>query len=118
MNVMNINERVLGTGDSLCFVSGGSAVLGLERAHLACFYITSAIATPKKWFIKVHLVHRRSFLGWLSYKLMNLMNFNELACYLRLFFAMYLKRDDADRLIFSSASSSSFIRFIKNGGLA
>lgn len=118
MNVMNINERVLGTGDSLCFVANKLVVSGLEQAHLACFYITNAFATPKKWFIKVHLVHRRSFSGRLSYKLMNLMNFNELACYLRLFFAMYLKRDDADRLIFSSASSSSFIRFIKNGGLA
>lgn len=117
MNQMNFDEHVFGSDDLLCFVVRKIADFSHKCAVLAFHDMTNILAAPKKWFIDVHLLHLRSFLGWLSYKLMNLMNFNELACCLRLFFAMYLKRDDANRLILLSASSSSFIRF-KNGGLA
>lgn len=85
---MNLNERVLGIRESLCFVRNFWATFGLEGRFWAIFYITNAIATPKIQFIKVHLVHLMIVMRTLLYKLMNLMNFNELRYYLRLLFAM------------------------------
>lgn len=117
MNLMNFNEPLLGMRDSLCFARGEWAVFGLEQAHLTGFYKTNAIATPKKWFINVHQVHRMIVIRILSYKLMNLMNFNELTCYLRLFFAMYLKGKLVSGFRFQVSSSHKFIRFIKKNPL-
>lgn len=118
MNLMNINERVFRTGESLCFVDDGWAVFGLEQPFWARFYITNATATTKKWFIKVHLVHRLIVIRNTRGKLMNLMNFNELTCYLRLSFVMYQKRKRVAGSSFQVPSSHKFIWFIKNGGLA
>lgn len=112
---MYINERILGMCESLCFVRllvGGFGVIG---EGLAGFYITNAIVAPEKWFINVHQYRLLITIRTLSYKLMNLMNFNELACYLRLFFAMYLKGCHGSGFRFQVSSSSMYI---KNGGLA
>lgn len=117
MNLMNFNEPLLGMRDSLCFVRGEWAVFGLEQAYLTRFYKTNAIATPKNWFINVHQVHRMIVIRILLYKLMNLMNFNELTCYLRLFFAMYLKGGLVSGFKFQVSSSHKFIRFIKKNPL-
>lgn len=117
MNLMNINERVLSMCDSLCFVGSKCAIFGVKHVHLGCFCKTNVFVYPKKWFIKVH---QGSFLSRLSYKLMNLMNlmnFNELACCLRLFFAMYIKGELVSGINFHVSSSHKFIKFIKNGGL-
>lgn len=112
MNWMNFNEPVSGVVDSLCFVAGETVFIACNSAFLARFDITNAIATPKKWFIKVHQVHRNGYLEQIFINLMNLMNFDELTYYLRLFFAMDKREGLSGSCKFGIPSTSKFIRFI------
>lgn len=88
MNQMNLNERVLPHGESICFVGKFGLIFRLLGAVSAILNKTNASAAPKIQFIEVHLLHLVMITRTLLYKLMNLMNFNELRYYLRLLFAM------------------------------
>lgn len=85
---MNLNERVLPHGESICFVGKFGLIFRLLGAVSAILNKTNASAAPKIQFIEVHLLHSVMITRTLLYKLMNLMNFNELRYYLRLLFAM------------------------------
>lgn len=116
MNQMNINEHVFASCDSLCFVAGKTALIARKCAFWAVEYITNVVATPKKWFIKVHLVHRKAILERLFYILMNLMNFDELTYCFWLSFVMGQKSSLGGCLLGGSPSSLMFIRFIGKEG--
>lgn len=88
MNQMNLNERVLPHGESICFVGKFDLIFRLLSAVSTILNKTNASAAPKIQFIEVHLLHSVMITRTLLYKLMNLMNFNELRYYLRLLFAM------------------------------
>lgn len=113
MNQMNINEHVFASCDSLCFVAGKMAFIACKYAFLAVGYITNAVAIPKKWFIKVHLVHRGVVLEQLFHSLMNLMNFDELTGCLWLSFVMNEKKRFDWKPIARTSNSLKFIKFIK-----
>lgn len=88
MNLMNLNERVLRHGESICFVCNFRLIFGLPGFVFEVFYKTNASSAPKIQFIEVHLLHLMMITRTLLYKLMNLMNFDELRYYLWLSFAM------------------------------
>ncbi len=88
MNLMNLNERILRHGESICFVGKFGLIFWLLGVVSAILNKTNASAAPKIQFIEVHLLHLMMITRTLLYKLMNLMNFNELRYYLRLLFAM------------------------------
>jgi hypothetical protein len=96
MNLMNLNERILRHGESICFVGKFGLIFWLLGVVSAILNKTNASAAPKIQFIEVHLLHLMMITRTLLYKLMNLMNFNELRYYLRLLFAM----DKRDRHVF------------------
>lgn len=88
MNQMNINEHVFASCDSLCFVARKMAFIARKCAFWAVGCKTNVVAAPKKWFIEVHLVHRKAILEQLFHILMNLMNFDVLTGCFRLSFDM------------------------------
>ena len=88
MNLMNLNERVLRHGESICFVGKFGLIFWLLGVVSGILNKTNASAAPKIQFIEVHLLHLMMITRTLLYKLMNLMNFNELIYYLRILFAM------------------------------
>lgn len=88
MNQMNLNERFLPHRESICFVGKFGLIFRLLGAVSAILNKTNASAAPKIQFIEVHLLHSVMITRTLLYKLMNLMNFNELRYYLRILFAM------------------------------
>lgn len=106
MNQMNINERFLASQriNLFCRVEDGAKQILNRRIG-------------RFWFISVHLVHQDRYLEQIFIKLMNLMNLCELTYCLRLSFSMYQKGNRVDEPGALTLSSSSFIRFIKNGGL-
>ncbi|MFZ5856748.1 MAG: hypothetical protein ACOYZ6_07955 [Chloroflexota bacterium] len=112
MNQMNINEHVFASCDSLCFVAGKMAFIARKCAFLAVGTITNVVAAPKKWFIEVHLVHRKAILEQLFHNLMNLMNFDVLTGCFRLSFGMKEKAGLGGKPMGGTPSSLKFIRFI------